>query len=85
MELNENELIDKVILGPPKTIDGITFIPILSVTFGCFKSFGSGFGGSIFPKAFVIIDKDGGISFYNMVSGEDPADMVNAVSQNYDE
>jgi len=85
MELKENDLIDKVILGPPKTIDSITFIPILSVTFGCFKSFGTGFGGSICPKAFVIVDKNGGISFYNMVPGERPADIINAVSQNCDE
>lgn len=85
MELKENDLIDKVIMGPPKIIDDITFVPILSVIFGCFESFGAGFGASICPKAFVVIKKDGSISFYNLISDEKPKDLINAVSQNCDE
>lgn len=85
MELKKNDLIDKVIMGPPKIVNDITFIPILSVTFGCFESFGAGFGASICPKAFVVVDKDGNISFYNLIPGENPVDMINAVSNNCDE
>lgn len=85
MELEENQLIDRVVMGPPKTIGNITFIPILSVTFGCFKSFGAGFGGSISPIAFVTIGKDGDMSFYKIVAGKAPDDIINDVRRNRDE
>ncbi|HHW03772.1 MAG TPA: hypothetical protein GXX35_13370 [Thermoanaerobacterales bacterium] len=80
MELKENELFDRIIMGPPKTVEDITFIPILSVTLGCFKSFGTGFGGSISPKAFIVIDKDGNLSFYNLIPDENPLDIINNIS-----
>lgn len=85
MELKENDLIDKVILGPKRIINGITFIPVLNVTFGCFEGFGAIFGACICPKAFIVIDKDGGISFYNLIYGENPLDIINVVSKNSNE
>lgn len=79
MELQENEFIDRVVMGPPKTIGSITFIPILSISFGCFKSFGAGFWGNISPIAFITIDENKDVSFYKLAASAEPHDIIDEI------
>ncbi|WP_422443598.1 GerW family sporulation protein [Thermoanaerobacterium sp. DL9XJH110] len=80
MVFKENEFFDEIIMGSPKIINGITFIPLMNVTFGCFDSFSFGFGCCISPRAFIVIDRDEKISFYNLISGENPLDILKNIS-----
>ena len=73
-------LYDKIILGKPKTIKDLTFIPILDITFEGYNKFGYFFGGSISPKAFIVIDSVGVVSFYNLTDDISPSDLLNSTT-----
>jgi len=79
MNIDENKFSDEIIMGSPKVINDITFIPIIDVSFGCFKSFGFFFGGHIYPKAFITINKDGSYGFFKL-SDDNPEDILKSIS-----
>lgn len=76
---------DKIVLGKPKTIKDITFIPILDITFGGYDKFGLFFGGSISPKAFIVIDSIGAVSFYNISADTTPSKLLESITLISDE
>jgi hypothetical protein len=71
---------DKMILGKPKTIKGLTFIPILDIAFGGYKKVGQFFGGSISPKSFIVIDSIGVVSFYNISTDDSPLELLDSIT-----
>ncbi|MDI3481329.1 MAG: hypothetical protein PWQ97_984 [Tepidanaerobacteraceae bacterium] len=84
MELKENGFDDKVVMGQPKAIGGITFIPVLSINFGCFDTLGTCFWGSISPIAFIVIDEENkGVSFYKIADDVEPHEIMNKIWGNY--
>ena len=79
MEFNYNNFSQEVIMGSPKVINGITFIPIVNVTFFCFNTFGFGFGGNISPDAFITIDKNGSYGFFK-ITDKNTGDLLKSIS-----
>lgn len=79
MNIDENKFSDEIIMGSPKVIKDITFIPIMNVSFGCFNTFGFFLGGHISPMAFITINKDGEYGFFKL-SDDNPEDILKSIS-----
>lgn len=79
MKIDENLLYDKIIMGRPQTIKDITFIPVLNIIFGNVKHFGVAIAGSISPKAFIVIDQRGYVSFYKLDNSVAPEDLIQSI------
>jgi hypothetical protein len=76
---------DKILLGKPKTFKGFTFIPIVGVTIGGYGKFGLFFCGSISPKAFIIVDSIGEVSFYQVSNDTTPSKLLESITLLSDE
>ena len=85
MSFKNCAIYDKIVLGKPKTIKGLTFIPILNITIGGYDKFGLFFGGTILPKAFIIIDSMGNISFYNISTDIPSSKLLESITLISDE
>ena len=70
MNLKNFDICDDTIIGKPKVIKDFTLIPVFSIIFGGYSNSCFGFGGSIFPKAFIVIDCNRVVSFYNLSFSE---------------
>ncbi|HHY71341.1 MAG TPA: hypothetical protein GX519_06820 [Thermoanaerobacterales bacterium] len=79
MSFKNCAIYDKIVLGKPKTIKDLTFIPILDITFGGYDKFGLFFGGSISPKAFIVLDSIGAISFYNISTDITTSELLDSI------
>ncbi len=79
MSFKNCAIYDKIVLGKPKTIKDLTFIPILDITFGGYDKLGLFFGGSISPKAFIVLDSIGAISFYNISTDITTSELLDSI------
>lgn len=80
MNLQNYAICDETVMGSPKVINGLTLIPILDIIFGGYTKSGLGFGCSISPKAFIIIDSTGKVSFYNLSIDVISSDLLESIT-----
>jgi len=80
MSFKNHAFYDKIMPGKPKTIKGFTFIPIVSVTIRGYGKFGLFFCGSISPTAFIIVDSNGEVSFYQISNDITPSKLLESIT-----
>ncbi len=66
MSFDNYAIYDKMVLGKPRTIGDLTFIPLIHITLRAYYIFGLFLGMSISPEAFIVREAGGMISFYNI-------------------
>ncbi|NLZ53964.1 MAG: hypothetical protein GX892_12630 [Thermoanaerobacteraceae bacterium] len=85
MSFKNHAFYDKIMLGKPVAVKSFTFIPIVGITIECFGKFGIFLSGSISPKAFIIIDSIGEVSFYQISSDITPSKLLESITLLSDE
>ncbi len=75
---------DKIILGKPRAIKGFTYIPIVSTTIEGCGNFGIFLWGSLTPKALIVADSSGEISFYPISRDATPSKLLESIALSLD-
>ena len=76
---------DKIIPGRVRTINGISFIPIVSVTVMGYGGCGLFICGSISPRGIVIVDGNGEVCLYQFSGEGNPSKLLESITLLYGE
>ncbi|NLU10699.1 MAG: hypothetical protein GXW90_07175 [Tepidanaerobacter acetatoxydans] len=85
MSFDNYAIYDKMILGKPRPIGDLTFIPLIHITVRAYYIFSLFLGMSISPEAFIIREASGMISFYNISDDATFAELLANIMSTVDE
>lgn len=71
---------DKIILSKPVTVKGFTFISVIGITIQGYGKYGVFLWGTITPKALIIIDSSGDMSFYKISNDTATSELLESIT-----
>lgn len=71
---------DKIMLSKPVTVKGLTFISVVGITIQAYGKYGVFLWSTITPKALIIIDSSGDMSFYKISNDTATSELLESIT-----